>query len=136
MAKEVDFFSIGTNDLIQYSMAIDRGNRHVAHLFQPLDPSILRMIHHVADVAKEKRIKIFMCGEMAGYPIHIPILLGMGIDELSMNPQAIPAVKSVIRSLKVKDTKLLTKDLIKQTSATKVFEILRDTYGNILTNKL
>ena len=77
-----------------------------------------------------------MCGEMAGYPIHIPILLGMGIDELSMNPQAIPAVKSVIRSLKVKDTKLLTKDLIKQTSATKVFEILRDTYGNILTNKL
>jgi len=136
MAKEVDFFSIGTNDLIQYSMAIDRGNRQVAHLFQPLDPAILRMIKHVADVAKDKGIKIFICGEMAGYPIHIPILLGIGIDELSMNPQSIPAVKSVIRSLNVNDARLFMNDIFKQTTATKVFELLRDNYGNILTDKL
>ncbi|MEE9117380.1 MAG: phosphoenolpyruvate--protein phosphotransferase [Calditrichia bacterium] len=136
MAKEVDFFSIGTNDLIQYSMAIDRGNRQVAHLFQPLDPAILRMIKHVADVARDKGIKVFICGEMAGYPIHIPILLGIGIDELSMNPQSIPAVKSVIRSLNVKDTRLFMNDIFKQTTATKVFELLRDNYGNILTDKL
>jgi len=135
MAKEVDFFSIGTNDLIQYSMAIDRGNRQVAHLFQPLDPAILRMIKHVADVAKDKGIKIFICGEMAGYPIHIPILLGIGIDELSMNPQSIPAVKSVIRSLNVNDARLFMKDIFKQTTATKVFELLRNNYGNILTDK-
>jgi len=136
MAKEVDFFSIGTNDLIQYSMAIDRGNRQVAHLFQPLDPAILRMIKHVADVAKDKGIKIFICGEMAGYPIHIPILLGIGIDELSMNPQSIPAVKSVIRSLNVNDARLFMNDIFKQTTATKVFELLRDNYGHILTGKL
>ncbi|MEE8481109.1 MAG: phosphoenolpyruvate--protein phosphotransferase [Desulfobacterales bacterium] len=136
MAKEVDFFSIGTNDLIQYSMAIDRGNRQVAHLFQPLDPAILRMIKHVADVAKDKGIKVFICGEMAGYPIHVPILLGIGIDELSMNPQSIPAVKSVIRSLNVNDARLFMNDIFKQTTATKVFELLRDNYGNILTDKL
>jgi phosphotransferase system enzyme I (PtsI) len=136
MAKEVDFFSIGTNDLIQYSMAIDRGNRQVAHLFQPLDPAILRMIKHVADVARDKGIKVFICGEMAGYPIHIPILLGIGIDELSMNPQSIPAVKSVIRSLNVNDARLFINDIFKQTTATKVFELLRDNYGNILTDKL
>ena len=136
MAKEVDFFSIGTNDLIQYSLASDRGNRQVAYLFQPLDPAILRMIKHVADVAKDKGIKIFICGEMAGYPIHIPILLGIGIDELSMNPQSIPAVKSVIRSLNVNDARLFINDIFKQTTATKVFELLRDNYGNILTDKL
>jgi phosphotransferase system enzyme I (PtsI) len=68
IAENVDFFSIGTNDLIQYSLAIDRGNEQVAHLFQPLDPAIIRMLQHVADVAREKEIKVFMCGEMAGTP--------------------------------------------------------------------
>jgi phosphotransferase system enzyme I (PtsI) len=95
IAEKVDFFSIGTNDLIQYSLAIDRGNEQVSHLYQPLDPAIIRMLKHVTDAAKEKEIKIFMCGEMAGTPHHIPLLLGIGMDELSMNPQTIPDIKRV-----------------------------------------
>jgi phosphotransferase system enzyme I (PtsI) len=134
MASEVDFFSIGTNDLIQYALAIDRGNKQVAHLYQPLDPAILRMIKQVADVARQKGIKVFMCGEMAGTPHHIPILVGMGIDELSMNPQSIPVVKRVIRSIKLADTRKLVEDALKQTTAKNVFELIRDTFGETLAD--
>ena len=136
IAENVDFFSIGTNDLIQYALAIDRGNEQVAHLFQPLDPAIIRMLKHVADVAREKDIKIFMCGEMAGTPHHIPLLLGIGLDELSMNPQAIPDIKRVIRSLNVADTRSFMKEVLKQTTAKSTFELIKDTYGNILAGQL
>ena len=135
MAKEVAFFSIGTNDLIQYSMAIDRENRKVAHLYQPLEPAIIRMVKHVADVAGNSNIKLFMCGEMASYPIHIPVLLGMGMDELSMNPQSIPAVKAMIRSLSVEDSKQIVKDVLKQTSAADVLNLLQEFCGDILPDK-
>ncbi len=136
IAESVDFLSIGTNDLIQYALAIDRGNEQVAHLFQPLDPAIIRMLKHVADVAREKDIKIFMCGEMAGTPHHIPLLLGIGMDELSMNPQAIPDIKRVIRSLNVADTRTFMKEVLKQTTAKSTFELIKDTYGNILAEQL
>ncbi len=134
IAEEADFFSIGTNDLIQYTLAIDRNNKNVAHLFQPLDPAILRMLKHVTDVAGQKKIKVFICGEMASYPVHIPILLGIGIEELSMNPQAIPTIKQMIRSIKISDTKPLVEEALKLRSAEKVFALLRDTYGDILTD--
>jgi phosphotransferase system enzyme I (PtsI) len=134
MAAEVDFFSIGTNDLIQYALAIDRGNKQVAHLYQPLDPAVLRMIKRVADVAGEKGIKVFMCGEMAGTPHHIPILVGMGIDELSMNPQSIPVVKRIIRSIKLEDTRRLVEEALKQTTAKNVFELVRDNFGDTLAD--
>lgn len=136
IARDVDFFSIGTNDLIQYSLAIDRGNEQVAHLYQPLDPAIIRMLKHVADVAKEKEIKIFMCGEMAGTPHHIPLLLGMGMDELSMNPQTIPDIKRVIRSLNVEDTRSFLQDVLQQTTAKGIFELIMATYGSILTEQI
>ncbi|UCF89763.1 MAG: phosphoenolpyruvate--protein phosphotransferase, partial [Desulfobacterales bacterium] len=135
LAEKADFFSIGTNDLIQYSLAIDRGNRHVAHLYQPLDPAILRMIKQTADVARDKGIKTFMCGAMAGSPHHIPILLGMGLDEFSMNPQSIPAVKRMIRSLKVEDTRLFTQDVLKQKTAKRVFQLVWETYGDIIADQ-
>jgi phosphotransferase system enzyme I (PtsI) len=135
IAENVDFFSIGTNDLIQYSLAIDRGNEQVAHLFQPLDPAIIRMLKHVADVAREKEIKIFMCGEMAGTPHHIPLLLGIGMDELSMNPQTIPDIKRVIRSLNVEDARLFLQDVLKQTTAKSTFELIKATYGSILAEQ-
>ena len=136
MAEKVDFFSIGTNDLIQYSLAIDRGNSEVAYLYNPLHPAIIHVIKHVADVAHEKGIKVFMCGEMASDPIYMPVLLGLGLDELSMNPQSIPAVKSMVRSLNIEDIKPFMKDVLKQTSATAVMKLVQDTYGNILYDKI
>ena len=136
LAENVDFFSVGTNDLIQYSLAIDRGNEQVAHMYQPLDPAIIRMLKHTADVAREKEIKIFICGEMAGTSHHIPLLLGIGMDELSMNPQSIPVVKRVIRSLRVEDTRSFVKEVLKQPTAKRTFELINDTYGSILSEQL
>ncbi len=133
IAEEADFFSIGTNDLIQYTLAIDRNNKNVAHLFRPLDPAILRMLKHITDIAAQKNIKVVICGEMASDPLHTPILLGLGIDELSMNPQAIPTVKQMIRSIKISDTRALVEEALKLMSAEKVSSLLHDTYGDILS---
>ena len=101
LAGHVDFFSIGTNDLIQYSMAIDRRNRRVAHLYQALNPAVLKMIRLIVDAATENNIELFMCGEMAGDAINIPVLLGLGLTNLSMNAGAIPVIKKMIRSMDV-----------------------------------
>ena len=134
LAREVDFFSIGTNDLIQFALAIDRGNKQVAHLFQPLDPAVLRMIKRTADVAKENGITVGMCGEMANQPLYAPLLLGMGLHELSMNPQAIPVVKRMIRSIRIADTHAVVQDVLKQPTALKVLAVLREAYGELVTN--
>ncbi len=136
MADAVDFFSIGTNDLIQYSLAIDRGNRQVAHLYQPFNPAVIRMIKFVADVSKKKGIKTYMCGEMAGDPLAIPILLGLGLDDLSMNPQSIPAAKQMIRLISASDARLFMKEILKQNTAKKVLALLNDTYGSLLTEHI
>ena len=101
LAGHVDFFSIGTNDLIQYSLAIDRRNRRVAHLYQALNPAVLKMIRLIVDAATENNIELFMCGEMAGDAINIPVLLGLGLTNLSMNAGAIPVIKKMIRSMDV-----------------------------------
>ncbi len=135
MAKDVDFFSIGTNDLVQFSLAVDRGNRQVAHLYHTLHPAVIRMIKSVADAAKDNNIKVFMCGEMAGDPVNVPILLGLGMDRLSMNPQSIPAVKRMIRSLKVKDTKPFLKEVLKKTSTKCISDLVMDTYGGIVSEQ-
>ena len=97
LAKEVDFFSIGTNDLIQYSLGVDRGNRHVAYMHQPLHPAIVRAIKQVVDMAHRAGIAVGVCGEMAADPYCLPILLGMAVDEISLAPQSIPAIKHLIR---------------------------------------
>ncbi len=132
LADKADFFSIGTNDLIQYALAIDRGNRNVAHLYQPLDPAVLRLVKKVADVSREKGIEVFICGEMAATARHIPLLLGMGMDELSMNPQSIPRAKRVIRSLSVSDARLFVQEAMKKKTARGVFEMTQDTYGDMI----
>ncbi|WP_319406057.1 phosphoenolpyruvate--protein phosphotransferase [uncultured Desulfosarcina sp.] len=133
LAEKVDFFSIGTNDLIQYTLAIDRGNRHVAHLHQPLHPAILRMIKRTCDVGREKGIKTYMCGEMAGKPLFAPILLGLGVDELSMNPQAIPMVKNAIRSINAEDLRDFMDAVMRMTTADEVQDLVERHFGAVVS---
>jgi phosphotransferase system enzyme I (PtsI) len=97
LAKEVDFFAIGTNDLIQYAMAVDRNNEHVADLYQPLHPAILRMMRFVLDAAEKEGIEVEICGEMASDPRMAPLLVGMGLRRLSMGPRLVPTIKTMIR---------------------------------------
>src|SRR2546428_5034901 len=105
LARECDFFSIGTNDLIQYSLAIDRGNRDVAYLYRPLHLGVLRLIQSSVEGAKAAGIECAMCGEMAGDPSYALVLLALGLDTLSMNPADIPKVKRVIRAADVRDAR-------------------------------
>ncbi len=97
LSQEADFFSIGTNDLIQYALAIDRVNKYVADMYQPLHPAVLRMIQRVVEAGHAAGIDVTVCGEMAGDPLYTPILLGLGVDELSMNALSIPVVKRIVR---------------------------------------
>lgn len=135
MADFVDFFSIGTNDLIQYLLAIDRDNKDVAYLYNPLHPAVLRMLNRIADVAEKKNVGIYMCGEMASEPIHIPILIGMGIEEFSMTPQSIPVVKRMIKTLSKKDAKSFVKNVLGQaTTAADVAKLIQDAYGAVISD--
>jgi len=136
MADYVDFFSIGTNDLIQYTLAIDRGNQDVAHLFQPLHPAIIRMIKTVSEAAHRKGIKLFMCGEMAADPFHVPILLALGIDEFSMNPPSIPAVKSMIRKFSSKNIDTFMLKVLSQKTPDDVIQVVTDFYGDLFKESI
>ncbi|MDP2976310.1 MAG: phosphoenolpyruvate--protein phosphotransferase, partial [Anaerolineales bacterium] len=120
LAKEVDFFSIGTNDLIQYVLAIDRINERVTYLYEPLHPAVLRLIKQVVDIGHKAGIRVAMCGEMAGEPAYTMILLGLELDELSMNPLAIPRVKKIIRGATLKESKALLNKVITLSSASEI----------------
>jgi len=125
LAREVNFFSIGTNDLIQYTLAIDRVNEQVSYLYEPLHPAVLRILRNIINAAHDNGIPVAMCGEMAGEPFYIPILLGLGIDELSMNVMALPRVKRVLRSLDFKQSQLVIDNIFKLSTAGEIEMLLK-----------
>jgi phosphotransferase system enzyme I (PtsI) len=125
LAKEVDYFSIGTNDLIQYSLAIDRVNEAVTHLYQPLHPAVLRLIRNVAKAAHQEGIRVAMCGEMAGEPLYVPILLGLELDDLSMNVLSIFRVKKILRAYTYRECKELVEEALQLATPEEIEELVR-----------
>jgi phosphotransferase system enzyme I (PtsI) len=113
IAKEVDFVSIGTNDLIQYALAVDRVNENVAYLYEPMHPAILRFIKRTIDEGHKAGIKVAMCGEMAGDPKYTPVILGMGLDEFSVSPSQIATIKKIVRSMSFVDCKTMADKVLK-----------------------
>lgn len=126
LAEMVDFFSIGTNDLIQYALAIDRVNERVTYLYEPLHPAVLLMLKQVVDAGHRAGIKVAICGEMAGDPLCTPILIGLELDGLSMTPLAIPRVKQIIRNSTVRESKELLNEVIGFSMACEIEEHVRD----------
>jgi phosphotransferase system enzyme I (PtsP) len=118
--REVDFVSIGTNDLIQYTLAVDRDNRRVASMYEPLHPSVLQSIKTVVDAARDCGRSVSMCGEMAGNPLCTLFLVGVGIDELSMGSMYIPVIKKLIRSIKMADAQRIAEELLRFDSVEEV----------------
>ena len=125
LAKVVDFFSIGTNDLSQYTMAADRTNAGVASLADAFQPAVLRLIRQVIDAAHAAGKWVGLCGELAGEPLAIPILLGLGLDEFSMNAPAIPTAKQVIRTLRVDEARAIAATVLELESAEEVRDMVR-----------
>jgi len=124
LAKEADFFSIGTNDLIQYSLAVDRANKEISELFEPFHPAVIRSIHHVVKIAHEHSIRVGLCGEMAGDLVFTLFLLGIGLDEFSMSPQVVPEIKKIIRTVTLKEAHRLAQDIMSFTTAWEIEEYL------------
>lgn len=132
IAKEVSFFSIGTNDLIQYALAVDRVNEKIAYLYEPTHPGVLRLIKMIIDSGHRNNIWVGMCGEMAGEPHLAAILLGMGLDEFSMSPIAIPQIKRIIRSMTYEGAKKIAQQALEFTTAKEVDDFARHQLKKII----
>jgi phosphotransferase system enzyme I (PtsI) len=127
LAREVDFFSIGTNDLIQYTLAVDRVNEHVSYLYEALHPAVLRCIREVVDAGHRAGMKVALCGEMAGEHAYLWVLLGLGLDEISMNPVSIPRVKKILRMSTVQEARDLYRDISQMSSGHEIENYVRTT---------
>jgi phosphoenolpyruvate-protein phosphotransferase (PTS system enzyme I) len=125
LAREVDFFSIGTNDLSQYTMAADRGNPGVAHLSDAFQPAVLRLIRDVINASHKYGKWTGMCGELAGEPLAAPLLIGLGLDEFSMSPPMVPVIKALIRTLDSKEMKALAEEALEKETVEEVRELVR-----------
>lgn len=132
LAREVDFFSIGTNDLIQYCVAVDRVNERVAHLYQPGHPAILRLISEVTQAGLRNEIPVSICGEMCGDPIYTTLLLGLGLRSFSVSPISIPMVKRLIRALSIRDAEDVARTCLSHESAEETQDFLQSRVRNLL----
>lgn len=132
MAREVDFFSIGTNDLVQYTLAADRTNEHVANLYTPSDPAVLRLIRMVVRAAAENEIEVNVCGEMSGDPLYTQLLLGMGIRQLSATPHNVPEIKRIIRLIAIEDACEIADEAMTLETARDVTSFLNNRLRKIL----
>ena len=126
LAREVDFFSIGTNDLIQYSLGIDRTNKDVSYLYQPLHPAIVRSIKWVVDSAHRAGIEVCLCGELAADPFCIPVLMGMQVDSISLGPQSIPGIKRIVRQASMEECSALLKQVMTSHSVARNNKLVRE----------
>ncbi len=136
LAGMVDFFSIGTNDLIQYSLAIDRVNESVTYLYDPLHPAIIRMVKFIVDSGHSAGIDVAMCGEMAGDHLFLPVLLGLELDELSMNADAIPLAKTIIRKSNFAEARAFLETIKSLATGRDITESLRFRFEELYAEEL
>src|SRR5216110_1542002 len=136
LASEVDFFSIGTNDLIQYALAVDRVNEKIAHLYEPTHPAVVRLLKMISDAAHANRIWVGVCGEMAGDIALIPLLLGLGVDELSASATLVPRVKRAVQSLTIPECRELVEEALELDTASEILarclKLADERYGDLL----
>jgi phosphotransferase system enzyme I (PtsI) len=136
LAREVDFFSIGTNDLIQYAIAVDRMNERIAHLYEPTHPAVVRLLKMICDAGHANNIWVGVCGEMAGDISYTPLLLGLGIDELSASATLVPQVKRAVQSLEISECEDLVKEALKLQTGSEILNLCLDLgtkrYGELL----
>jgi len=132
LAREVDYFSIGTNDLIQYTLAADRTNEMMASLYSPGDPAVLRLIDHVVQAAGKHHIDVNVCGEMSGEPIYTLLLLGMGLLQLSVTPHNIPEIKKIVRSVSLDEARQVAREALALETARDVNNYLREQTRRVL----
>jgi phosphotransferase system enzyme I (PtsI) len=123
MASKVDFFSIGTNDLVQYTLAVDRSNDSVAYLYQPSHPAILRLINQVTRAARHNNIWVSVCGEMASDPRYTPLLAGLGVHELSMSPVSLGTIRRIIRRMRMHEAEEVAEKAMECTTAEQALEL-------------
>lgn len=135
LARECDFFSIGTNDLIQYSLAVDRGNEKIAHLYQPAHPAVLRMIKRTADSAAAAGIPCALCGEMAGDALYTEVLLGLGVTSLSMSAVAVPVVRAEIAHMRMDDARALAQRVVEMGAIADIRSLLQQRHEDRAARK-
>jgi phosphotransferase system enzyme I (PtsI) len=134
LAREVDFFALGTNDLTQYTLAVDRGNEQVANLFRPFHPAVLRLVEMVISTGDRFGIPVSLCGEMAADPLAVPVLVGLGLREFSMHPPALPVVRSLVRALTLREARRMAHKALTLATAKEVEEYLLEQLSGLLSH--
>ena len=135
-AGEVDFASIGTNDLIQYLLAVDRGNDIVSNIYQEFHPAVVRTLYHIINNGKKTKTPVSMCGEMAADPFAVPLLIGLGLESLSVSASAIPHIKKIIRSIDLKEVELLANKCLELKTEKEINDVIHEYYNRKVKNQI